>query len=91
LHQLQQHAQTAGERLLVMKLLEASNILEEQETVSHTARHDLLVRGCCFCPMGALQLLLWGSRHRRNRKQWFAWWCMHLKLSNAVVCGPVLV
>jgi hypothetical protein len=36
LHQLQQHAQTASERLLVVKLLEASNILEEQEAVSFT-------------------------------------------------------
>jgi hypothetical protein len=36
LHQLQQHAQTASERLLVVKLLEASNILEEQEAVSCT-------------------------------------------------------
>lgn len=34
LHELQQHAKSANERLLMVKLLEASKIMEEQEVVS---------------------------------------------------------
>lgn len=34
LHELQQHANTPNERLLMAKLMEAGKIMEEQETVS---------------------------------------------------------
>lgn len=36
LEELQQHVQSANERLLMAKLLEAGKIMEEQETVSRS-------------------------------------------------------
>ncbi|KAF6260244.1 Afadin and alpha-actinin-binding-domain-containing protein [Scenedesmus sp. NREL 46B-D3] len=45
LHQLQQHAQSASERLLLVKLLEASNIMEEQEAALVMAMKALPIAG----------------------------------------------
>jgi hypothetical protein len=44
LHKLQQQAQTVSERLLLAKLQEASNILEEQEAVSAAQQQLLLFK-----------------------------------------------